>query len=51
MGTYPQRRAAENGSIDVYRLKSPTNHGTGKIRIDLPYTLKRQVEFKRRGEY
>ena len=45
LGTYPQRSVREPGSkIDVYRLKSAEGRTASKIRINLPFTLKRSVE-------
>lgn len=45
IGAFPQRRAGEPGSnIDAYRLKSAAGRSAGKVRINLPYTLKGFVE-------
>jgi hypothetical protein len=45
VGTFPHGHAGEPGSkIDIYRLKSVAGSGVGKIRINLPYTLKRSIE-------
>src|ERR1035437_1922490 len=45
IGTFPQRRAGEPGSrIDAYRLKSAAGRSVGKLRINLPYTLRRSIE-------
>jgi hypothetical protein len=47
LGTYPQLRATEGGSmIDVYRLKSAAGKQVGRIRIDLPYTLRHSIEHR-----
>jgi hypothetical protein len=42
-GTYPQAPGT-GPTIDVYRLKSAAGRSTGKIRIDMPYTLGRSIE-------
>jgi hypothetical protein len=45
IGVFPQRRAGEPGSrIDAYRLKSAAGRSVGKLRINLPYTLRRSIE-------
>jgi 4-amino-4-deoxy-L-arabinose transferase-like glycosyltransferase len=45
IGTFPQRRAGEPGSrIDVYRMKLAAGRSVGKLRIYMPYTLKRYIE-------
>ena len=35
----------DSSKIDVYHLKSATGQARGKILIDLPYTLKRHIEY------
>ena len=45
IGTFPQHHAGEPGSrIDAYRLKSAAGRSAGKLRINLPYTLKGYIE-------
>jgi hypothetical protein len=45
IGAFPQRRTGEPGSnIDAYRLKSASGRSVGKVRINLPYTLKGFIE-------
>ncbi len=45
IGSFPQSRAAGSpADIEIYQLKSAVGRIRGKIRIDLPYTLKRSIQ-------
>jgi hypothetical protein len=43
-GTYPEAHGT-GPTIDVYRLKSAAGRNPGKIRIAMPYTLGRSIEY------
>ena len=44
VGTFPQG-GSQSGTIRIYRLKDASGRPPGKIHIDLPYTLRRPIDW------